>query len=188
MKKSTKSICIIIIMALVLGVFVPVVGMEAQAAKKVTANLNRKKALSVKVGTTTITTKVKLKSKGDTVNPIGSYVKFKAPKKGTYQFTMSNLRYKSNSGEDALGSLYFENSKGVTIRFKTQSGKSDSLSFTPFDYIDEEEEGEEGEITTGTVPEPRTATIKLKKGQTIYLYFESIEAATYTYNLKIKKK
>ena len=178
-------------MALVLGMFVPVVGMETQAAKKVTANLNRKKAPSVKVGTTTITTKVKLKSKGDTVNPIGSYVRFKAPKKGTYQFTMSNLRYKSNPGEDALGSLYFENSKGVAIRFKTQSGKSDSLSFTPFDYIDEEEdgeEGEEGEITTGTVPKPRTATIKLKKGQTIYLYFESIEAATYTYNLKIKKK
>jgi thiamine pyrophosphokinase len=83
MKKIMKRFTALAL-ALVIALSVMVVAnpsdAEAASTKKVTAVTNYKKAPAIKTGTTKVTYK---KSKG--------YVKFTAPKKGTYVITFSGL-------------------------------------------------------------------------------------------------
>lgn len=180
-KKSTKLLCLSLVMALVLSVFAPTTAIEAQAAKKVTTNYNIKKAPSVKVGTTTVTSKpYKYANYKKNLSSVG-YVKFKVPKTATYQFTISNVAKKGDSKSYANGAVSFRTSTGTSLKVKTEGGKAYTLWVrSAANYT------QNGKVTTSAFIPKRTATIKLKKGQIIYINFNNI--STNTYSLKIKKK
>ena len=186
-KKSTLLVCLGLVMALVLTVLTPVTGMEAQAARKVTTNYNYKKAPAVKTGTTTVTARP-FKSanyKKKNLAAVG-FVKFKAPKAGTYQFTVSKVAIKGDATSYANGAVTFMTGTGSSIypakylKVKTQGGKTSTL------YICSRTYSRSQKTTIGTFLTSRTATVKLSKGQVVYLDFNN--GKTNTYSLKIKKK
>ncbi len=92
------------------------------------------------------------------------YLKFKAPKKGTYSFTLSNLKTnnkKQVSGwmvccKSESGALYYANLKtkgGISDQLKVNSKKIDIMP----DYL-----------------KSRTGKLTLQKNETVYLYFQFI--------------
>ncbi len=94
MKKNNfiKQALVALTFAVAVAVMVPAAGsVEAQAAKKITAKANYKKAPSAQLKKS-----YKVVSKSKT----GTYVKFTAPKAGKYVVTISNVNYvnpKSNA-------------------------------------------------------------------------------------------
>lgn len=190
-KKSTKLVCLGLVVALALSVFTPSAAIEAQAAKKVTANYNYKKAPAIKTGTTTVTAKKyngsNNKSKTKTAIP---WVKFTAPKAGTYQFTISDLTVKGKSNTtvvSAVGMWTGVNTwSGSTypqsyLKVKTKGGKTSTLWLCSKNaYLSS------GKVSTATSLPSRTATVKLKKGQVVYISFN--QSYNVTYKVKVKKK
>ena len=190
-KKSTKLLCLSLVVALVLSVFAPTAAIEAQAVRKVTANYNYKKAPAIKVGTTAVTAKPykssNLKTKTKTAV---SWVKFTAPKAGTYQFTISNYAKKGNSNAVIYGCVTMMTGKNTYagarypksyLSVKTKGGKVNTLYLrSAASYTSS------GSVSKYTYLPSRTATVKLKKGQVVYLDFNN--SSTITCNVKVKKK
>ncbi len=184
MKKTNfiKRTLLALTFALAVAVMVPATGsVEAQAAKKVTANKKQAKAPKVKVGTTTVN--IKLKSYTN------SFVKFSAPKNGKYTFTFSNLKGKQDFTLGYLG-IYKKSGKYYSAQtLKTKYGK------TLFPYI-----ASKYAMTTPTIKSSnkkakkavryyasQTVTMSLKKGETVWIMMTSSSKPS-SYNLKIKKK
>ncbi|MBD5156333.1 MAG: hypothetical protein HDT13_01650 [Butyrivibrio sp.] len=187
-KKSTLLVCLGLVMALVLTTLVPTTSMEVQAAKKVTTNYNWRKAPTVKVGTTTVTARPVKSSnyKKKNLASVG-FIKFTAPKAGTYQFTISNLVKKGDAQRYTNGAVTFWTGNGSAnsiwpdkyLKVKTQGGKSHTLWLCSKRYSS-------GKVTAATFLTSRTATVKLSKGQVVYMDFNN--SYTNTCTLKIKKK
>ncbi len=172
---------------------------EANAAstKKVTANYNYKKAPALKTGTN----KVTAKKKGYNY----PFVKFKAPKAGTYTFAISGITSTGNTkkeigyGNISLGvpsgyKNYMTDLKVQTNKAKNASkigtkkvyasslGICTSYCWNKYEKADYKK-GKSNYVYT------RYLKIKLKKGQTVYLnsYFAGTKTK-YTYTVNIKRK
>ncbi len=122
------------------------------------ASRAKKYASTVKKGTYT------LKFKKAPGSYYRGYLKFTAPKKGTYSFTLSNLKTsnkKQVSGwmaccKSEYGSLYYAN-------LKTKGGTFDQL------FVNDRKIRIMPNYLTS-----RTGKLKLKKNETVYLYFQFI--------------
>lgn len=160
----------------------PICAVSAQA-KTMSATSNVKKAKKVKVGTTTVRTTSKRGGKP-------GYVKFTAPKKGKYTFTVSALKTsapRSAGGKD-IHNGYVEicrkNRYGMSpLRLRTQYGKSYSMYVCTKDAWNvSKKQGSPYDSLAS-----RSMTASMKKGQTLYVgaWFTAGKA---TYSLKIKRK
>lgn len=190
-KKSTKLVCLGLVVALALSVFTPSAAIEAQAAKKVTTNYNYKKAPAIKVGTTTVTARPYKGSNNKTKTKTAvSWAKFTAPKAGTYQITFSNYSKKGNSNAIFFGCVTMMTGKSTYagakypqsyLKVKTKGGKTNTIYLcSSASYTDY------GSTSQYTSLPSRTATVKLKKGQVVYFDFNN--SSTATCKVKIKKK
>lgn len=192
MKKNNfiKRALVAAAFALAVAVLVPATGsVEAQAAKKVTAQKNWKKAPTVKTGTTVVTVKKKPKN----LDALYTYVKFKAPKKGTYTFTVSSIKIKGEKPANSIACGDFIIQKPSadkkylnSQKVKTEGGKTAFLAIGTKEMY--EFSKSEGEKKVNQFLTKRTGTLKLKKRETVYIMFYLISDKQYTYNLKIKKK
>ncbi len=192
MKKNNfiKRALIALTFAMAVAVMVPAVGsVEAQAAKKVTAQKNWKKAKAVKIGTTVVTVKKLPKN----VTHQDAYIKFKAPKAGKYVITVSSLKIKGEKPANsvACGGYYIEKlpsgeSMLLAQRVKTEGGKAITLPIGTKEMY--KYSVEEGMPKVEQYLTKRSATITLKKGETIWLVMYLSSPKQYTYNLKIKRK
>lgn len=139
----------------------------------VTAEI-KKTARTVKRGTMT----VKIKNTG--------FLKFKAPSKKKYSFTVSKLQPTTGKSTDYRNGYAYimtpvDNKYSRSQNFTTQGGKTSTLWYRcPY----RSGETRPSTITSGSFIPTRTAKLTLKKGQTVYLYF-SIGSPS-RFNLKIK--
>ena len=133
----------------------------------------KKKAVTAKKGTQT----VKLLGSG-------GFLKFKAPKTKTYTFTGYGV--KKPSGEySSYGYFYLMTVSGSGSykylkinNVKTKGGKNTAL------YINSNKNSTSGKKATRSL-KSRSGSIKLKKGQTVYIYSWFTSKKT-SYKLKIK--
>ena len=189
MKKHNfiKRALVALTFAVAVAVMVPAAGsVEAQAATKKTANKNWKKAPSIKLNKTY---KVTSKTKGG-----DTYVKFKATKTANYVFTIYDMKaYKPVAGCDGchIGRFYIRkpNSRGFLEYqlVKTQGGKTKTLHMaTPKMY----KQSPDPKNQKGSFLQKRTATLKIKAGETIYIHMSNFTCPNKkcTYMLKVKKK
>lgn len=181
MKKNNfiKRALVALTFAVAVAVMVPAAGsVEAQAAKKVTANKKYKKAPTVKTGTTTVTSKKSSQN-------VGKYVKFKAPKTGTYKFTVSSF---SPADEINCGYFCFYNDPAKYDRLrdlKTEGGRASSFHIASKKFMNGFKHGNTKKADRYATS--RSATMKLTKGQVVYMYLYYTTANKYTYKLKIKR-
>ena len=182
--KGKKLVCLGLVIALLLTTFTPMASMEANAAKKVTSKYSYSKAPTVKTGTTTVTAKpiVTYKENGK-YNTKYSWAKFKAPKPGTYQFTVSDYSVKGNKKQVVFGSVLLWTGKTpkTTLNVKTKGGKYYALYM-----CSSSANSASGKVKTTSFIKKRTGTVKLKKGQIVY--FEFVNRETVTFKLNIKRK
>lgn len=189
MKKNNfiKRVLVALTFAVAVAVMIPATGsVEAQAAKKVTGHANWKKAPTVKINQT-----YKVTSK----NKNGTFVKFKAPKAGKYVVTISNINsigVKASDVDHNLANFYIKKQSSGDylswVKVKTQGGKTDWLRMATPDSYNDYYKGTK--VKVSTYLNKRTATLTLKKGETIYVnmsYFTGKKSRC-TYNLKIKRK
>ena len=179
MKKTTKrflSMLLITVMALCLSAM-PAFAATSKVVKKqkftTSVSVANKNATTVKIGSYRLTFQ---KSEG--------YLKFKAPKEGKYSFTFSNIKKNSFGASSyvALMKVSPYSSKSITYtNASTFGGKTDTLWLS---------------VNGASFPSykkicrpiaKRTATLKLKKNEVLYLYFYASSGKT-TGNLVIKKK
>ena len=158
-RKFTKVFALLLAMVMVLAL--PV---EASAAAKVTAVTKETKAKAVKKGKTVVTLP-KATKKSSTY----SYVKFKAPATKTYKITLGNLRKRGRSSASdilaAHSSLYKNGYYGLDrVTIKLNKKKTTANTFLP----------------------SRTASVKLKKGETLYIGMGNIERTKLCLDLTIK--
>lgn len=181
--KKAKRILLSFVMILAMGLMVcgfrPV---QAQAATKTVKNIKysteltskiKKYATVVKKGTTTL----KVTNSG--------FLKFKVPATKTYTFTFSKqtepdgqynngyayikrIRTNSYNGKQYLDSL----------KFKTQGGKTSSA------YFNSKASGTTSSVTTGSFIPKRSCKVKLKKGETVYLYLYFAHKGSIRLNIK----
>ncbi|MBQ6360126.1 MAG: hypothetical protein IJJ25_03140 [Lachnospiraceae bacterium] len=176
MKKFTKVLSLMLVAALVLGTF----AVPAQAAtKKKTVkkqsytsdvSILNKKAATVKKGTTKLTFKG-----GD------GYVKFTAPKGKKYKFTFSNMKSKKGILTAVGIQLKDRTSPAYAwyTKAKTAGGKTDFLNIGLNGKTIKSKKKVDWYLTK------RTATIKLKKGDVLYLQVRNApEKTTCTLNIK----
>ena len=179
MKISKKILALVLAAAIcAVTVFSGVNTIDAQAAtKKVTTSGKfksavPKKAPTVKKGTTVVTLK---KAAG--------FVKFKAPSTKSYKFTFSKL-----SGPNGFTSSFTsflganENGKLTFVPVKTYGGKNTALFLSSKKVSTQLTNAKKKDYFLTS----RTATVKLKKGQTVYIYTEATGGKKTTYTLKIK--
>ena len=181
MKICKKIIAIVLAVAIcVVTIFSGVNTINARAAtRKVTTSGKLKsaavpkKAPVVKKGTSVITMK---KASG--------FVKFKAPSTKTYKFTVSKLSNKSKTFTSALVSLLKIGDDGrldiATI--KTYGGKNDTMFIASNKVPEQLDKAKKKDYFLVK----RTGSVKLKKGDTIYLYAQAYGSVTTTYTLNIK--
>ena len=176
MKKFTKVLSLMLVAALVLGTF----AVPAQAATKKktvkkqsftseTKKINSK-AATVKKGTTKLTFKG-----GD------GYVKFIAPRKKTYSFTFSKLKSKTTRFTSIAIQLKDKASPSYAwlVKAKTYGGKTDFL------HMGTNGDSSKSGDKVGWYLPKRTAKIKLKKGDVLYLQVRNApEKTTCTLNIK----
>lgn len=190
-RKSTLLVCLGMVMTLAFATLAPMTSMEAQAAKTVTSNYTYTKAPAVKTGTTTVIAKPYKGSNNSTKTKTAvSWVKFTAPKAGTYQFTISNYGVKGDSSAILHGAVTMMTGKSTYsgakypksyLKVKTQGGKVYTLWLCSASAY-----RNYGKITTGTSLTSRTATVKLKKGQVVYLDFNNSKTVSCKLNIKRK--
>ena len=95
------------------------------------------------------------------------YIKFTAPTAGTYTFTVSNVKMngKYEFLRNCYGHIYVQNAKGSWLKVRTQGGTTTGpLNIASSGYAETT-----GKLLTRPIAS-RYAQLKLKKGQTIYLY------------------
>lgn len=142
-----------------------------------TTKASMKKPANLKKGTTTVTM-----SDGKGVyRTYHGYAKFKAPKTKTYTFTFSNLinkKYPESSGYVQIFVTDKQGKKWVTWKkVSSQGGKVTNLNV-----------GQNGNVNSGSKKNAnltsRYAKLKIKKGNTVYLFFSFINGSKL--NVKIK--
>ena len=182
--KQFKKLAAVLAFALTLAVAMPCANVvTAQAAKTVTANPNYKKAPVIKK---TGTVNVKAPKNH-------SMIAFRAPKAGTYKFTISNIAT-MGSNDTNLGNwypktLYVSPYSGTSylqsLKVKTEGGKQSCLWTASANYRDCYTTT--GGPLSGRYLKTRSATVKLKAGQTIWFdyYYTGNKC---TYKVTIKKK
>lgn len=181
MKKNNfiKKALVALTFAVAVAVMVPAAGsVEAQAAKKVTANAQYQKAPTVKTGTTTVTSK---KNKVSTAK----WVKFKAPKTGTYKFTVSNFK---PADETNCGHFNFYTNPASYDRLenlKTEGGRNDNFSIASKKFMAYYKPGDTKKKDRYRTS--RSVTINMTKGQVVYMRLYYTTGDKYTYSLNIKK-
>lgn len=184
MKKRKFAKVFALLLAMVMVFALP---LEASAASKVTAVTRDSKAKGVKRGTTVVTLP-KATKKGSTY----SYVKFKAPATKTYKITLSNLRKSGKSSDSdilaAHSSLYKRNSWGLSSVNIKLNGKKTSVMYlcSTYSWSIDRAYSSNKKITASTFLPSRTAAVKLKKGETLYIGMGNIEKAKLCLNLTIK--
>lgn len=154
------------------------------AAKTITADRNAKKCPQIKTGSTAI-------AAGKCVNAKSPYVKFKAKKKGTYNFTFTGLtkKGKDTSSHPELGTINFHKMDKYgymeTLQVEQpEDGVTAAIGQTPNVLLCSQFSYNTGGKERGMynhIPE-RTVEINLNKGETIYLGFQFVE----TCKLKVK--
>ena len=161
MKRTINRSLIAILAAIMMfGVAVP-----AFAASKTVKNMEleyeealvKKKATTVKTGTTKLTVKG-----GE------GYIRFRAPKTKTYKFTFSNFKAK-DSVSCFVRFCYSDDGDLEFLPVSTKGGKSAELwmavngaDFTKVENIPS---------LVMTPLKSRTGSVKLKKNQNVYIYF-----------------
>ena len=188
MSKSFKKVVVILIcVAMVLSLFVPMVAQagSVKELKKITytapVKTIKKKATKVKKGVTNIIAKE-------------GWVCFKAPKKGTYTFEVSDIGsrvivYSNSFSGDYQdlnwGFMSFLEVKGTRNNFtklrkvRTEYGKTPTLNLATKDWCNKElKDNNENPNMLYRNLIRRSATIKLKKKETIYCYFWFLEPNT----------
>lgn len=179
MKKTLKrSLIMTLVAVLLIGTF----AVTAEAAMKRTVKKQdettkistaNKKAAKVKKGTTNLTF-----TKGQ------GYLKFVAPKTKTYSFTFSNMKVK---GGNDLGMIRFNKKdklypKELTqIEVSTKGGKTEYITLMSTGW----KELKKGK-TVDHMLHKRTAKTKLKKGEALYIYFDTIDGNKTNVKLVIK--
>lgn len=186
MKKSMKRI-IALTLAVVMAFLItttafPTETYAATKKNKVTATSGTKptkKTPALKTGENVITYKKE-----------AGWVKFTATKKGTYKFTFSNVASpEKNADQNGWGYFTIDDKDGkyyFPIVTKTDKGKNKYINITTKycykNYPD---------IAGDKYGYKRTATLSLKKGQTVYLYGSiiiGVKSAKHTVDIKITKK
>lgn len=128
----------------------------------------KKKATTVKKGTTIL----KYKSGK------GGYVKFKAPRAGKYKFTLSNVMPTDRS-VDTNGYAGFIRVKKYrysgtpyldTIKIKTEGGKSTNMQLASPEFVSSFYRNSKPQKASTAYRNSRSAKIKMKKGETIFIY------------------
>lgn len=171
MKKLSKVLALLL--AMIMLVALP---MEASAAARVTASTsarNQAKIKTVKRGKTTVTV-----IGGGSKKLTTGLVKFTAPASKTYKITLSNLhKYKRKTTQDILvgGASFLKKStsgrvSGVTFR-QNEKRKENLLLMgsAKAAYYNS------GKVTSNTPLKTRTANIRLRKGETLYVILTNIE-------------
>ena len=182
MKKTRKLFISLFLLLTMCVTLTGLCAVEAQAAAKSVKNIKYSSYLTAKIKKYAATvkkgsTKLKVKEEG--------FVKFNVPATKTYTFTFSKQTRSGgtdsyNNGyayimlpqKDRYSSKVFLNSQ----KFSTQGGKTTSA------YFCNSETGKEK--TTGSFLAKRTCRLKLKKGQTVYLFMHFLYAGSI--NLTIK--
>ncbi|SNU05036.1 hypothetical protein SAMN06297422_102149 [Lachnospiraceae bacterium] len=177
-----KALAIVMVLCTFFVMFEGVgkVNVEAKTKKVTTSVLEKKfnKAPAVKKGTTKVTMKKQ-----------HSYVKFTAPATKTYKITFSNVYDPADSSKKING--YFTVRKlnyGKYVwaeKVKTYGGKTTSIQVANSAFLANwTAYGDK----VNHYKTSRTATIKLKKGETIWMegYFAGISTKKSAYTLKIK--
>lgn len=178
MKAAIKKVLsFLLVLAVVVSVASPV-KVEA-ATRKATAASKATKATTVKTGTTIVT----VKSSKD------GYTKFKAPKAGTYVITISDVKGKSSNNIINGGISLNEMSEYGLIgypKLKTEGGKTDYFKVASKKSAKYSTSGKKVDRYLSK----RTITVKLKKGQVVYMwnYFANFDTKNTTYKLNIKRK
>lgn len=143
---------------------------EASAAAKVTATTNVSKAKRVKTGKTVVTVP---KSR----NFSAAYLKFTAPATRTYKFTFNNIRKYGRKSTQDIESMWIalETKKKRTygtyyerINLKQNGERTNSL-YLESKYSWSISKTYTKKITADIFVPSRTASLRLKKGQTIYI-------------------
>ena len=158
----------------------------AMAAAKVTASSNKiGKAKKVKIGTTYVTVK-----KSSAYDSKDRYLKFAAPKSGRYKITFSNIKSVPgkkkdfNCGSIAISKILYKTSKEPSsVKIKTKGGS------TYFLYVCSKfmnSLNKDKKIDKYSYLPSRTASISLKKGETIWIQMSFVEKTT-ACKLVIKK-
>lgn len=184
MKKNNfvKRALIALTFAVAVAVMVPATNsIEAQAAKKVTANKKQTKAPKVKVGTTKVNIKLKAYTQ--------AYVKFSAPKTGKYTFTFSNLKGKEDFTLGYFGIQKQRNGSYFYEKLSTKYGKATLPFFASKHAMNTPT------IKTNNKKQKKamryyatnTATMSLQKGETVWIMM-TVSSKPSSYTLKIKKK
>ncbi len=185
MKKAMKKLaCLALAFVMAMSIIVVVSPSDTSAARvnKVTANKNYKKAPALKTGNN----KVTVRSNWD-------YVKFKAPKKGTYVFTFTDIQSTDTRKEDGYGSICFGKPYGNYIidyiNVKTNGGNE--IVYLNMCTIRRWRTTckKQYKDPTSDYTYKRTATITLKKGETVYLSSSFYgKKPKFNYMVNIKKK
>lgn len=188
MKKKNLMKLLILFLTMMMALALPA---EASAATKKVTAASEKRAKTIKTGKTTV---VFSKTVGNSLD----CVKFKASKSKTYKVNLSNVRVNGRkSSQDSVLTVAvasvgkMEDGKLVYV---TVSGERIPLIFagsTGFskDYAQEvaELKKEYGiDLSALKIGRSKSFSVKLKKGQTLYLYFTNIEDKKLACDVTIK--
>lgn len=185
-RNTVKKITLAVIIAVIALSFVPGMGaVSAQAkTKTVKGGSEYLKAPKVKKGTTykvTVNAVNRLTNDGSALG----IVQFTAPASGTYKIAVSKVTNVPKSDKNVqLGLMACIKKSGNsvgTVDFKTQYGKDTYLATSNSLRYDYQYKG-----TTYHFRTQASGTVKLKKGETLYLPF-FYSGKKCTYNLKITK-
>ena len=175
-KGNWKRLLAMLLIAISIATIINPVDAQANAKSKVKTKTITLKPLTeresysyVKKKATTIKTgyKYNIKLKQYMALTYGGYVKFKAPKTKTYSFTISNIKQPVKKG-DPLGRASFKKAKNYSfypLKVKTRNKTTDCLNVSKTKY-----RPPYGNDASVYYPS-RTGKVKLKKNQTIYIYF-----------------
>ena len=176
MKKSIKRVALLVLaMTMLLGMSITASAKTKKISPKnqsftTATKTASKKATTIKKGTYEITPP----SKGR------FYVKFKAPSTKKYSFTISNIvpkatgSYAYTNGYFYISKVYAKNNKYIfSTKAKTEGGTTTTFWYSSKD-------NGYGKKLTRPLPK-RTAKVKINKGETVYLYFNTdAKAVTFT--------
>lgn len=178
MKKITSYL---LILFMVFGL-----ALNTQAANKAVTEGKKAKVTTVKTGSTKVTKN----------NSGSGYVKFTAPKAGTYQFTFSGLHLnKPNPTDNAIADFFLciKNKNNTMVRqdiYKRSNGKYDQAIEIGSAYYVSKRTYPASASPSSKYLTKRTVSKKMKKGQTIYIEHRGNgdpKSPVY-YTLTIKKK
>ncbi len=189
--KPVKFFSLFLTMLAVVFTINPISAQAATATVKISKSINiqlpkekKKYAKTVKKGKTT----VKITNKKGAVNCLV----FKVPKTKTWKFTASGIKSYDKEGlYGQTGEVSIGNLKGKGYKMKVRGGKSSNLAICTKSHIKARQEFEEKYHTTYGSSEPtqirytsRTGTVKLKKGEMVYITFQMQSVKSFNLNIE----